>query len=57
MVKPAWGVGGRGVRRIEDAAALSAAIDEAEAAGETLLIQDFIAGEDYCLTALFDQGR
>jgi predicted ATP-grasp superfamily ATP-dependent carboligase len=56
MVKPAWGVGGRGVRRIEDAAALSAAIDEAEAAGETLLVQDFIAGEDYCLTALFDHG-
>ncbi len=56
MVKPAWGVGGRGVRRIDDGAALEAAIDEALASGDTLLIQDFIAGEDYCLTALFDRG-
>jgi predicted ATP-grasp superfamily ATP-dependent carboligase len=56
MIKPARGVGGRGVRRIEDEAALELAIVEAEAAGETLLLQDFISGEDYCLTALFDRG-
>jgi predicted ATP-grasp superfamily ATP-dependent carboligase len=57
IVKPAWGVGGRGVRRIETAEVLEAAIDEALAAGESLLIQDFIPGEDYCLTVLFDRGR
>jgi predicted ATP-grasp superfamily ATP-dependent carboligase len=56
MVKPTRGLGGRGVRRIDDQAALEAAIVEAEAAGETLLLQDFISGEDYCLTALFDRG-
>ncbi len=56
MVKPAWGVGGRGVRKVETEAALEAAIAEAEAAGESLLIQDFVAGDDYCLTALFDRG-
>jgi predicted ATP-grasp superfamily ATP-dependent carboligase len=56
MVKPTRGVGGRGVRRIEDAIALEAAIVDAKAAGETLLIQDFISGEDYCLSALFDHG-
>ena len=56
MVKPPRGVGGRGVRRIEDEAALEVALAEAEAAGEGLLIQDFIPGEDYCLTVLFDRG-
>ena len=56
MVKPVWGVGGRGVRRINDAAALDVALADSEAVGETLLIQDYIAGDDYCLTALFNQG-
>ena len=56
MVKPVWGVGGRGVRRIEDETALETTLSEADAAGETVLIQDFIQGEDYCLTALFDRG-
>ncbi len=56
MVKPVWGVGGRGVRRVDDAEALESALCESEAAGETLLIQDFLPGEDYCLTALFNHG-
>jgi predicted ATP-grasp superfamily ATP-dependent carboligase len=56
IVKPGWGVGGRGVRRIDDEATLEAAIDEALGAGETLLIQECVPGEDYCLTALFDRG-
>ena len=56
MIKPVWGVGGRGVRRVEDEAALELALSESEAAGETLLIQDYITGDDYCLTALFNQG-
>jgi predicted ATP-grasp superfamily ATP-dependent carboligase len=57
IVKPAWGVGGRGVRRIDDQEALQCAIEEARCADETLLIQDFVPGEDYCLTALFDRGE
>lgn len=56
MVKPALGVGGRGVRRIEDAEGLGAAILESHTAGETLLIQDYVVGDDFCLTALFDRG-
>ena len=56
MIKPPRGVGGRGVRRIDDEAALEAAIDTAQGAGESLIIQDFISGEDFCLTALFDRG-
>jgi predicted ATP-grasp superfamily ATP-dependent carboligase len=56
MIKPVWGVGGRGVRRIDDAADLDAALSEAVEAGETLLIQDYIEGEDDCLTALFHKG-
>jgi predicted ATP-grasp superfamily ATP-dependent carboligase len=56
MIKPVWGVGGRGVRRIDDLSELEVALAEAEAAGETLLIQDYIEGEDDCLTALFHKG-
>jgi predicted ATP-grasp superfamily ATP-dependent carboligase len=56
IVKPAWGVGGRGVRRIDDAGGLEEAMDEARSSGETLLIQELVPGEDYCLTALFDRG-
>jgi predicted ATP-grasp superfamily ATP-dependent carboligase len=56
MVKPVWGVGGRGVRRVDDEGALNAALSESEATGERLLIQDYISGEDYCLTALFNDG-
>lgn len=56
MIKPPRGVGGRGVRRIDDEAALEVALTEAEAAGEARIIQDFIPGGDFCLTALFDRG-
>jgi len=56
MLKPVWGVGGRGVRRVDDAAELEAGLAEATRLGETLLIQDYIDGEDDCLTALFDKG-
>jgi predicted ATP-grasp superfamily ATP-dependent carboligase len=56
MIKPVWGVGGRGVRRIDELSELRVALAEAEAAGETLLIQEYIEGEDDCLTALFHKG-
>jgi predicted ATP-grasp superfamily ATP-dependent carboligase len=56
MVKPVWGVGGRGVRRIDSAEELDLALAEAAQLGESLLIQDYIEGEDDCLTALFDRG-
>jgi predicted ATP-grasp superfamily ATP-dependent carboligase len=56
MVKPPRGVGGRGVHRIDDLAALEAALARAEAAGEGLLIQDFVPGQDYCLTVLAHNG-
>ncbi len=56
MVKPNWGVGGRGVRRIDDAASLQLAIVQSEAADGELLVQDLVAGEDYCVGVLFDRG-
>lgn len=54
IIKPVWGVGGRGVRRIDAAEDMAGALDDDD--GEALLVQDFIPGEDYCLTALFDRG-
>jgi predicted ATP-grasp superfamily ATP-dependent carboligase len=56
MVKPPSGVGGRGVRRIDDAGDLAAALEGWRQSGELMLIQAFAPGEDYCLTALFDRG-
>lgn len=54
VAKPVRGVGGRGVRRLADAAALEEVL---AANSEPLLIQDYVEGQDYCLTALYDQGR
>lgn len=56
MVKPNWGVGGRGVRRINDAASLRLAIEQSDATGGGLMVQDLVAGEDYCVGVLFDRG-
>lgn len=52
IVKPARGVGGRGVRTLTSRAELDAAL----AADGALLVQQFVPGEDYCLTALYDRG-
>jgi len=54
VVKPVRGVGGRGVRRLSDAEALEQVLSSPS---EPLLIQDYIPGQDFCLTALYDQGR
>lgn len=56
IVKPPHGVGGRGVRRIADAGELASALAEWRQTGQSMLVQNFAHGEDYCLTALFDQG-
>jgi predicted ATP-grasp superfamily ATP-dependent carboligase len=56
IVKPTRGVGGRGVHRIVDAEALATALADWRANGDSMLVQDFVRGEDYCLTALFDRG-
>lgn len=56
IVKPPLGVGGRGVRRISDADQLATALSDWLQEGRSMLVQDFVAGEDYCLTALFDRG-
>jgi predicted ATP-grasp superfamily ATP-dependent carboligase len=57
MIKPNWGVGGRGVRRVDDAATLETAIGASDGAGGSLLVQDLIAEDDYCLCALFHNGE
>lgn len=54
VAKPVRGVGGRGVRRLSDAEALEQVLSSPS---EPLLIQDYIPGQDFCLTALYDQGR
>lgn len=53
VAKPVRGVGGRGVRRLSDAEALNQALASPT---EPLLVQDYIPGQDFCLTALYDQG-
>jgi predicted ATP-grasp superfamily ATP-dependent carboligase len=57
MIKPNWGVGGRGVHQVDDAATLETAIRASDGAGGGLLVQDLIAGDDYCLCALFHNGE
>lgn len=54
VIKPARGVGGRGVRKLASLAELNAAL--AEPGASDMLVQQFIAGDDYCLTALYDGG-
>lgn len=54
IVKPVRGVGGRGVRRVDSPSELEQMI--AADGAPSLLVQEFIAGEDYCLTALYDRG-
>lgn len=54
IVKPARGVGGRGVRRITSSADLAQAL--AQQRGGPLIVQRYVPGEDYCLTALYDRG-
>jgi predicted ATP-grasp superfamily ATP-dependent carboligase len=56
IAKPPHGVGGRGVRRINGADDLAAALLDWRTKGQAMLVQDFAPGEDYCLTALFDRG-
>ncbi|WP_158918655.1 ATP-grasp domain-containing protein [Caulobacter sp. S45] len=55
LLKPAWGVGGRGIRRIDTPEALARVV-EAAPDPEVMLLQQFVVGQDYCLTALFDHG-
>ena len=54
IAKPIRGVGGRGVRRLGDGQALEEVLSTTT---EPLLVQEFIPGQDFCLTALYDQGR
>jgi predicted ATP-grasp superfamily ATP-dependent carboligase len=56
IAKPPHGVGGRGVRRINDSDELATALAGWSRDGQSMLVQDFAPGEDYCLTALFDRG-
>jgi predicted ATP-grasp superfamily ATP-dependent carboligase len=56
IAKPPHGVGGRGVRRIGDADELASVLAAWRQQGQAMLVQDFVPGEDYCLTALFDRG-
>lgn len=56
LVKPADGVGGRGVAIAEDRVALSARFDE-RGEDETLLVQDIVDGEDYCVCVAAQDGE
>lgn len=56
IAKPAYGVGGRGVQRIETPTALASLIDGAPGSPDELLLQTYSPGQDYCLSVLFDRG-
>ena len=56
IAKPVRGVGGRGVQRIDSVAALDALVDGVVGSEDEMLLQTFAAGQDYCLTVLFDRG-
>lgn len=54
IIKPVRGVGGRGVRKLASPAELEQAL--AGASASAFIVQQFVSGEDYCLTALYDRG-
>ncbi len=56
LVKPADGVGGRGVAIASNREELSARFEE-RAENETLLVQEVIDGEDYCVCVAAEDGQ
>ncbi|SDE48185.1 ATP-grasp domain-containing protein [Rhodospira trueperi] len=58
FVKPASSTGGRGIARVEDAADMAEAFEAARLIDPdgTVLVQGLADGEDYCLTALYQDG-
>ncbi len=58
LIKPPDQVGGRGIESCRSAAELRDRLDRYDAARYgPAIIQQAVAGEDYCLTVLFEQGR
>lgn len=56
LTKPCSGVGGRGIDKAETREELDAMLPEAGEDDDRLLVQQCVAGEDYCVTGLFDDG-
>jgi carbamoyl-phosphate synthase large subunit len=58
FVKPRLGKGGRGATRVDDAAALAAAIEAIEAHGDEALIQAFVEAPEFTIDVFIDfEGR
>lgn len=58
VVKPVDGVGGRGVKQLDDEDALHAHFDKNAASYEGGgLVQEPVPGDDYCLTVLYQDGE
>lgn len=59
FIKPPNDVGGRGISKIKDEAALRTAFRDLQKRypGDRILIQALAAGTDYCFCGLFDHGR
>lgn len=56
MAKPTDGVGGRGVSKVKDQAALDAYLKAADPASPVLL-QEVVDGVDYCVSVIADHGE
>jgi gamma-glutamyl-gamma-aminobutyrate hydrolase PuuD/predicted ATP-grasp superfamily ATP-dependent carboligase len=56
IAKPCDGVGGRGVAKVDDAAELGAYLGEADD-GDTILLQELIEGQDYCISFVAVRGE
>ena len=56
IAKPADGVGGRGVSKIDDAQELETYLKEADNR-QPVLLQDLVDGVDYCMSIIADRGE
>tara|TARA_B100000678_G_scaffold65690_1_gene53802 strand:+ start:11823 stop:14027 length:2205 start_codon:yes stop_codon:yes gene_type:complete len=56
IMKPAVGVGGRGVEKIDSEEELNAYLENASSK-EPILIQQMVDGEDYCVSVIADHGK
>lgn len=56
IAKPHDGVGGRGVKKIDDREKLDAYLEDARSS-DAILLQEMVDGEDYCVSFVAVQGR
>ncbi len=58
MIKPLSETGGRGISKVENFVELEHAYHDIQSSQEqTVVVQEYVTGEDYCVAAIFDRGN